>query len=196
MNKFSCIVLAGGKGKRFGGQKQFANWKGLPLWLHVAMKCAKVSDDVIVVGVDVKAGNTRQESVYNGLQYVKYDVVVIVEAARPCVTSQQIKTIAEYVTDTNPSISYAKKCINTIYYDNKHLYRDECYELLVPQAFKTKTLIFCHRALRNHNMTSDTEMIQTELGISPTLLFINDDNLFKVTFKKDLKLLKFLEVKE
>ena len=80
--------------------------------------CRKVSDDVIVVGVDVPSGDTRQKSVFNGIHKVKENRVVIVEAARPLVASEQIKVIAEV---NYPSVSYAIKSTDTIFYHSEQL---------------------------------------------------------------------------
>ena len=60
-----AVVLAGGKGERFRGQKQFCELKGKPLWQHVNDKIHAVmqSDNIIVVGIDIPGGETRTESV-------------------------------------------------------------------------------------------------------------------------------------
>jgi len=186
LNKFSCIILAGGKGERFGGKKQNVYWKGKPLWKHVYDTCTDVSDDVLIMGYS-KHG--RQGAVYNGLKKVKYDTVVIVEAARPLVTARQIQLLAMIVSESLPSVSYAKKCTNTIVWKGTHIDRKNCYELLVPQAFRTKLLLKAHKQLKGLNRTSDTEMMYEIFGIEPYLFIINGSNLFKITYKGDLKYL-------
>jgi 2-C-methyl-D-erythritol 4-phosphate cytidylyltransferase len=189
MIKFGCIILAAGNGLRFGEKKQFIEWKGKPLWKHVFEKCSAVSDNVIVVGVDIAGGTTRQESVLNGLQHITYDTVVIVEATRPAVTSEQIKFIASKCTKENPSVSYALPNTSTIYKNGYgHFIRDGSYLLQVPQAFKTELLQFCYEACDYKNYTSDTQIIEFVRQIHP-LLIEGNSNLWKITYKHDLKIL-------
>jgi 2-C-methyl-D-erythritol 4-phosphate cytidylyltransferase len=190
MIKFSCIILAAGDGIRFGKQKQFVKWHNKQLWKHVADKCKKVSDDIIIVGIDIKGGKTRQESVFNGLTYVKYPIVVILEAARPNVTIKQIKKIALTITKSCPSVSYFMPSIDTIYDCNigYHLKRNMSFRLQVPQAFDTRILKYCHDEIIDGNFTSDTEIVQKVLGIKPKLIY-GGYNLMKITFKRDLKIL-------
>ncbi|MCI9299145.1 MAG: NTP transferase domain-containing protein, partial [Lachnospiraceae bacterium] len=45
-----AVVLAGGKGERFQGQKQLCELNGKPLWQHVYDKiCAVLQNDNIIV---------------------------------------------------------------------------------------------------------------------------------------------------
>jgi len=192
MNKFSCIILAGGMGTRFGEKKQFVEWKGKPLWKHVYDKCITISDDVIVVGIAVSSGITRQKSVWNGLQEVRYNTVVILEAARPNVTIEQIKYIASQVSKRNPSVSYYLPSTETIYVKYiGHMKRINSFQLQVPQAFNTMILKYCHKESLEIDSTSDTEIIQNIIGIEP-LLIEGGINLFKITYKIDLDILGVL----
>lgn len=183
MTKFSCIILAGGKGTRFGRKKQNVKWDETPLWQIVYNKCLKVSDDVHVVGY---SQHGRQGAVYNGLRKVKYSRVVILEAARPLVTVEQIKKIGELKKYL--SISYAYPSTDTIYYMKQHLKRDFTYQLQVPQAFDTEILKKAHRICKYAKFTSDTEVVFVALGISPFII-TGGRNLMKVTYPEDLKIL-------
>jgi 2-C-methyl-D-erythritol 4-phosphate cytidylyltransferase len=182
LNKFSCIILAGGKGTRFGAKKQNIKWHGKPLWKHVYDKCIQVSDDVIVVGYSIHG---RQGAVYNGLRKVKYDKVVILEAARPAVTVEQIQMIANV---NAPSVSYIIKSVDTIHYYGTHLDRRYCYLLQVPQAFNTNSLRQAHQQCKKGQFTSDTELMELTFNIK-SLFIIGGRNLMKVTYPEDLKIL-------
>lgn len=182
MNRFSCIVLAGGNGSRFGCRKQFIEYMGKPLWKHAADKCREVSDDVVVVGVDIPAGKIRQKSVYNGLEQVVNDRVVIVEAARPGVTVEQIMRIG---VEDFPSMSYAVDSVDTILFDHVHLNREKTVQLQVPQAFNTKLLLDAHHVSKDAAYTSDTEMMFNIYGIKPALLQ-GGRNLMKITYPEDI----------
>ena len=103
----SCfIILAGGESKRFNSKipKLYHLYKGKPLLLHSvdkAKKYGKFSKIILVINKKHKAhikklkikgvkivngGNTRAESAYKGLKFVKNDnikSVLIHDAARP-----------------------------------------------------------------------------------------------------------------
>ena len=187
--KFSCVILAAGDGLRFGAKKQFIEWRGRELWEYSCDVCEKVSDDVIVVGVDFPGGKTRQESVFKGIRKAKYEKVVIVEAARPLVTSKQIKDIG---LNTYPSVSYVMKSTDTILYKKEHLNRDYCYRLQVPQSFDTKMLIEAHENTKMVDATDDTILMVECLDIRPKLID-GGYNLFKVTYPEDLRMLEVIK---
>lgn len=186
--KFSCVVLAGGNGIRFGSKKQFMEWNGKPLWKYAFDVCRRVSDDVIVVGVDIPGGDTRQKSVFNGICKVKENRVVIVEAARPLVTPEQIKVIAEVDW---PSVSYAIDSSDTILYHGMYLYRKYCLRLQVPQAFDTDLLLEAHKNNTQCNPTDDTVLVKNYSGIDPEII-AGGLNLLKVTYQQDLQILEAL----
>ena len=68
--KVGIIVLAGGKGTRFHGKKQDIIFHGKQLWQHSYDTAARVVnyDNIVVVGKDVSAGETRSGAVLNGLR--------------------------------------------------------------------------------------------------------------------------------
>ena len=66
-----AIILAGGKGKRFHGKKQFVKINGKVMWQYSYEKVKKFIDNeknIVVVGIDVPAGKTRTQSVINGMK--------------------------------------------------------------------------------------------------------------------------------
>lgn len=191
MNKFSCIILAGGLGNRFGYKKQFIKWHEKEIWKYPYETATQVSDDVVVVGVDIPRGNTRQESVLNGLKKIKYDRVVILEAVRPLVTKDQIDFIANI---DYPSISYAIKSTDTIIYKNKVLDRKHTYRLQVPQAFDRDMLLNAHRNTKYKNATDDTSLMEEYYGIKPKLIK-GGTNLKKITYPEDLEILEVIKSK-
>jgi len=186
--KFSCIVLAAGDGTRFGDKKQFISLDGKPLWEYATDASKKVSDDVVVVGIDVPGGRQRRDSVFIGLNNVSYNRVVIVEAARPLVTPEQIKRIGEM---DNPSVSYYLPSVDTIIYGNKILKRDMCLRLQVPQAFEREMLLEAHRNIGG-DATDDTILMQRYHGIDQELVE-GGINLRKVTFPYDMDILEVIK---
>ena len=97
--KIGIVILAGGKGERFHGKKQILEFHGKPLWKHVYDVAMEVNEqkNVVIVGRSVEGGKTRSESVINGLKALDSDTdrVVIMEAARPLVTTTQVRQLVK-----------------------------------------------------------------------------------------------------
>jgi len=116
----SAIIVAAGRGTRFGGDtpKQFVDLAGKPLLAHTLEKfqrCEYVDEIVLVLSADavssvdryldagafpkltavVAGGPTRAQSVFNGLEAVdsSCEIVAIHDAARPFVTEVDIALV-------------------------------------------------------------------------------------------------------
>ncbi len=185
----SAIILAAGNGKRFGGKKQFVEFMGRPVWRWSFDTAAKLIKDIVVVGVDVKGGKTRQESVHIGLEKVKGNYVVIFDAARPLVTEDQVRRIIEAV-HKHPSVSYGTLPSDTLYKNGKYM-RKGLIALQVPQAFDRRMLLRAHRNCDFNNATDDTMIFFQAYGIKPKMLQ-GARNLHKITVKEDLNILRML----
>jgi len=188
-----AVVLAGGKGERFQGQKQFCKIKGKPLWKHVYDKIYAViqNDNIIIVGIDIPGGETRTESVIRGLNRLSPNTrrVIIAEAARPLVTKHQIQ---EILYDHALSTSFVMPLVNTVIKrDGIYINREEMYELLTPQAFDYQLLSQALNSGQFENMTDETRVMFEFHGIKPHLIETTE-NLFKVTYKRDLPILESL----
>lgn len=193
MGLIGAVVLAGGKGERFQGKKQFCKIKGKALWQHVYDKVLAVvqNNNIIVVGIDVPGGDTRTESVIRGLKRLSSDTkrVIIAEAARPLVTKRQIR---ELIYDDSPSSSFVIPLVNTVIKrDGTYMNREEMYELLTPQAFDYQLLMEALNSGQFKNMTDETRAMYEFHGAKPHLIETTD-NLFKVTYQKDLAILESL----
>lgn len=193
-----AIILAGGLGVRFNGKKQFIHLNGKELWRHVYDKTACVieKENIVVVGVDVNGGKNRSESVQIGLHLLNEDCdrVIILEAARPLVTLEQIEQL---VLSDSKSITYAMPLVNTVigkdgtYYD-----RNDFYDLLTPQAFDYDLLKRAYESKKYVDTTDETIIMFQEYGIKPTFI-IEGENLLKVTYKRDLEIIsKLMEEKK
>lgn len=187
-----AIILAGGSGTRFGNEKkQFFKFHGKMLYEIVLESVMKVLDrkNIVVVGVDVPGGETRSQSVKNGLNYFtdNYDRVIILEAARPLVTEEQIKQL---LNNKSRSVSFVMPCVNTpIFRSGKYIDRNQLYDLLVPQAFNFELLKKAYCTNKYYDYTDDTKIMYDEYGIIPELIETTQ-NLYKVTYKRDIAVLE------
>ncbi len=186
MEKVGAIVLAGGKGTRFHQQKQFVQLWGKELWRHVYDKACQLipKEQIIVVGVDVPGGETRSGSVMNGLNGLKEcEKVLLLEAARPLVTIEQIQTLIDCEGD---SITFVAPCVDTIIKKDKtYLNRNDCLRMQTPQAFNYNLLKKAYETGKYLDMTDETRVLFEEYGIEPTFVE-GGENLYKVTYPKDI----------
>ena len=192
----AAIVLAGGNGTRYGQKKQFIVLNGKPLWQHVHDKVSKYVDeqDVCVVGIDVEGGETRSQSVINGLNYLlqrscDYNRIIILEAARPLVTEQQIRDI---LNDEHPSCTFVLPLRSTVIMkDGTYLDRNQMWKMSTPVAFDFK--MFCEAYLSGKylDFTDDTRVMFEEYGEKPHFLE-GGENLLKLTYQSDLPVLESL----
>ena len=196
MTKLAGIILAGGQGTRFGSQKQFLKLKDKELWQHVLDKLTAYikREDIIVVGVDVEGGITRSQSVINGLnaleqKKVPYDRVIILEAARPLITQEQIKQILE---DKHDSCTYALPLVSTVVKkDGTYLNRSDYYKLSTPVAFNYSLFYQAYSSGKYFDYTDDTRVMYEHYGIKPYFLE-GGENLLKLTYPSDLAILEML----
>ena len=189
--KFSAILLAGGKGSRYKGIKQDVFFHDKPLWRYAYETALDIvgKERIIAVGKDIPGGLTRTGSVINGLEALPKDTdrVVIIEAARPMVTSEQILKL---LTDKHPSTSFVRPLVNTVIYrDARYIEREELYELLTPQAFDYKLLLEAYHSGQFNDMTDETKVMFEFHGIKPHFIETGS-NLFKVTYPGDLDIIE------
>lgn len=191
--KMGAVILAAGKGQRFHGKKQFVCLGGTPLWEIVYQKAAACISQqrIAVVGVGIPGGETRTGSVLNGLRALPADTsrVIILEAARPLVTRGQIEAL---LCDPADSSAFVMPLVNTVVYrEGRYINRDELYELLTPQAFHYSKLLEALRSGGFTDMTDETRVMFEYWNIPPHFIETTD-NLIKVTYQKDLKIIEQL----
>ena len=191
-----AIVLAGGKGERYGTQKQFINFIDRPLWKHVYDKVSGIfpAENIVVVGVDIEGGKSRSFSVINGLKYFynskqSINKVIILEAARPLVTQEQI---LELLATPSKSVTFVMPLVNTIIRrDGTYQNREDFYDLLTPQAFDYSLLYQAYLCNKEWDLTDETRLMYEAYNIKPTFIK-GGQNLIKLTYAKDLPILEQL----
>jgi len=181
--------VAAGKGERFGDKKQFIDFLGKPIWKWSYDTAIKCLDEVIVVGVDIQGGETRQESVKIGLENISGKYVVIFDASRPLVTKEQIEQIVREVKKY-PSVSFALTPTDTMYSSGIYQ-RAELNALQVPQAFNTAMLLEAHQETKLMDATDDTILFDEIHKMRPRIIE-GGRNLYKLTTKEDLGILQSL----
>lgn len=188
---FGAILLAAGQGTRYHGKKQDLIFHGKPIWSYAYESAKSVVGErnIVAVGKDIPGGKTRTGSVINGLEALPetIDRVIIVEAARPMVTKEQIE---EILGDPYPSSTFVRPLVNTVVYkDGTFINRGDLYDMLTPQAFDRKMLQEAYRSNRFNDMTDETRVMFEFHGIKPHFIETGS-NLFKITYPGDLEIIE------
>ena len=228
--KFIAIVPAAGVGKRMQANcpKQYLRINNETILSHTVMRLLNhplISQVIVALGTDdqyfaesqlahhkdiirVNGGSERVDSVLNGLKAVdrdKYPWVLVHDAARPCVSHEDIDKLitqclsndyggilATPVRDTMkrgiPSKENAEGDSSII---ERTVEREQLWHALTPQMYKTDELMLAiEKALENSLKITD-EASAIEYANLPSLLVSASSENIKITHPNDLALAEF-----
>lgn len=222
-----ALILAAGSGKRMGKTekpKQFLLVNNKPLLcysIETFQNNENISEIVVVTSKEyirevqtlvnenkfdkvkyiVKGGESRQESVYNGLKALKDnnaqddDVILIHDAARPLV-SQDIINRNIKASQNYPAIETAIKAIDTVIEANEDNLlirvpdRANVYQVQTPQTFKFSLIYKAHQMTNGKtNATDDAQLVYKYLN-QDVYIVEGERKNFKVTTIEDLEIVK------
>ena len=212
--ELDCIYLAAGIGRRMGKKipKQLIRIGGKPIMVYSLETLVKSNlfSRIIITYPEgymeeykkiishyfvrdffelVRGGETRQESVYNALQKVETDRVVIHEAARPFVTQNLLNRVISYEEDCVTPVINVKETVAAGYdYMNKIFKRDELKIIQLPQFFNTKILRNAHEmAYQKKLLFTDDSTLVHYFGYKVKFIEGEETNI-KITTANDLLL--------
>jgi len=221
-----ALILAAGSSHRFNADlpKQFFQINGKPLiWYAInSFQTVEEIDAIVIVAkkdhIDylsalvqeynltkvrhiILGGQTRQESSFNGVKFVKTiahddDIVLIHDAARPLISKQIIlDCIAgaqkyNAVTTAIPSEDTA-----AISFDGEAIgfmpERKTVYRVQTPQAFKLGMIYLAHHLLKDELASTDDAGLIFKTFM-PVHLVVGDKRAMKVTSIEDVYYLQAL----
>jgi len=178
--RVSAVVVAGGRGVRFGGPKQFLPFRGSTVAAHAVAAARSVADTVVLVvpadydgddqGADivVRGGDTRSASVRAGLATVgDSDYVLVHDAARPLATAQLFARVLDAlvagadaaipalaITDTIKRVSDGD-VVGTVD-------RENLVTVQTPQGFRLEALLAAHAS--GDDATDDAALVEANGG--------------------------------
>ena len=141
----------------------------------------------------IEGGDTRQKSVFNALQIITNDYVIIHDGARPLIKENVISHVMDSVIE-HSAVSVMTKTTDTIKEVDENgriiqtIDRTKLYNTQTPQAFESKIIKTAHRELKNENFTDDSSMLE-KLGI-PVFIVNGSYTNIKITTKSDLDFAK------
>lgn len=216
---FTAIIVAAGGGSRFGGDtpKQYLPIHGKPSLRHVLdcfLKCSSAQHILVVIqdghqlhyekaikGISSKllppviGGKTRQESVRNAvlaLDLADEDLVLIHDAARPCVTQAEIMDVVsalsthQAATLTTPVFDTLRKTENGVLKDTVD--RTSLSAVQTPQGFHFGILKMAHQTITHQEFTDDTGLV-SNMGIAVVPVTGTRKNI-KLTTPDDLEMIQ------
>lgn len=213
----SAIILAGGKGKRMGANisKQYIKLKDKPILYYTIKRfsdCKYIDRIILVLPKDeidyckkevlekyslkvdliVEGGKERQDSVFNALEKINNDEIVLIhDGARPFVTGRIISEGIKYAR------LYGAAAPGVIPKDTIKIKNDESFSIATPnrntlmaiqtpQVFKFNIIKECHNKIKEDNVeVTDDTMVVEEYG-NKVYLYEGDYTNIKVTTPEDL----------
>ncbi len=142
-------------------------------------------------------GETRAESVLNGLiaaELHTQDWVLVHDAARPCLTQQQLDKLLDETRDDGVGGLLAVPLADTLKRADaqgrvvRTENREQLWQAQTPQMFRAGLLA---RALQHSRQFTDEASAVEALGLQPRLV-LSDATNFKVTYPQDLLLAELL----
>jgi 2-C-methyl-D-erythritol 4-phosphate cytidylyltransferase/2-C-methyl-D-erythritol 2,4-cyclodiphosphate synthase len=212
VNKVAALIVAAGRGTRFLSPipKQYQLINGISA-LEASIKAFMDLVDYIQVVIhpdDIDffqpiskrynllpacwGGNSRQNSVHNGLLALKnlnISKVLIHDAVRPFVSKSIIQEIITKL-DTVKAVTAGFKAVDTIKMVKDsivvgNLDRDYLYHIQTPQGFDYPTILDIHQRI-DINVTDDASIAE-HFGIKVYIVDSLADNI-KITYLQDIKM--------
>lgn len=214
------VIVAGGKGSRFGGYKQTTTLHNKPIYQY-SVDIFNSSDAIDIVYLVIpkdlfpkitkhlsnlhssksiilcEGGKTRSDSVYNAIKKIKdhIEIVVIHDAVRPLVQSANILNVVNACKDSDGAI-VAHPVSDTLKKVNKKLVsftidRTNLWLAETPQAFNLKKLKSCYKKINKNDRNSFTDEASLMEHLGYKIQVLhNKTDNIKITEKKDLELVR------
>ena len=200
LSDITLILLGAGSASRFklSPKKQWLWSDNQPLWLQVTNNFQELynfSETVIVSSKDdiqsmsnfseysfVLGGSSRQESLKNALKNVSTPFVLVSDIARCCLDREMIKRII-LAKKNNSCVVPTLKVVDTLYFENTPIDRENTKIIQTPQLSCTKTL---KEALyTKKEFTDDSSAIASQGG---EIIFVEGSTkAHKLTTVEDLQ---------
>lgn len=208
----SAILAAGGCGSRMGNDmnKVFMPLLGKTVIEHAAdvFLNTKCIDKVIIVirkqdieecrrlfaekPVEITAGgNTRQESVYRGLEMTDGGIAVIHDAARPIITSELIEKCVRQCKESGAAAA-GVPCVDTLKRIDKDGFivetvkRDAMVRIQTPQVFDAEKIKAAHQRAAAEGFSATDDCALFEKYIGRVKVVGGEESNIKITYPEDL----------
>lgn len=211
----TAVIVAGGRGERFGRKKQFLRLYGKPLlyWsLDTFQKIKEIREIVLVLPQEdlpekekiikekfnkvkkiVPGGRTRQESVFNGLRVTddKIPFVAIHDGVRPLASEKLVKRTLETARKYGSAVAAlpVRETLKLVGKNNlveRTLPREKIWAIQTPQVFPRNLLLKAYEKAQKDKFTGTDDAQLVERIRSPVKLVLGEETNIKVTTPEDL----------
>lgn len=216
----AVVIVAGGRGVRVGTDipKQFLPLAEKPMLMHTIEKFYDFDNNIQIVVVLhqdyfnywrelceeyrfdvtcrlVEGGDTRFESVKNGLSVVADETIVAIhDAARPFVTEKLIAQCFHYAQEAQcgviPVVDEKNSLRQVIGDKHKPLDREQVKIVQTPQVFPAQIIKKAYEVAYDSQFTDDATVAEAN-GVSIKLIDGEESNI-KITTLTDLNIASFL----
>lgn len=228
MPKTWALIVAGGKGVRMGGNtpKQYLPLQGRPVLSHTLepfLLCESVDALILAVpGKDfrfvekdilkslrinkklflVPGGESRQESVANGLERIreegadKSDLVAVHDGVRPLISKKRIEAVIRIANLTGAAILGVAaldtmKKVNEKAEISETLERSRIFHAQTPQVFNWEIIVHAYAHAKEKGITGTDDAFLVEKTGQTVTLVPGDRTNIKITQPDDLLLADF-----
>lgn len=209
---YSVIVLCAGKGSRSGLSYNKMLYRFNDKTVYEMTMANFINDErckqiVVVTKEDelkqikdlvsdqrityVFGGQERQDSVYNGLQAVSQDIVLIHDGARPYLKKENIDSLLTCLKNNDACLlTVPVKDTIKLCQDGKvveTLPRPKLMQAQTPQAFKTKLIKNCYQKAKDqsYQATDDASLVE-RFGNQSVIAVLGSYENIKITTPEDL----------
>lgn len=218
----SVVIPAAGNSTRMGGlNKQLLLLDNIPVLVRTVSRFARIPliSEIIIVTresdipviqnlIDVynlskavkiiAGGATRQESVFIGLRYVRFNKVLIHDGARPMVSEKCIMDLIEKLDSCSAaalgvSVKDTVKKVNHSGIITETLNRDELVQIQTPQGFDTKLILKAHQYAAENNISATDDCALAESIGVPVYVVKGEYSNIKVTTSEDILMCEILQ---
>ena len=217
---FDAVILASGGSTRFSAKvnKMLVSLKARPLFLISIDKFLKIKDCgniILVISKEIEdsvlsvlsnlnllekvkvviGGENRQDSAYNGLQFVSSDIVLFHDAARPLTLTSDINRVYEEVKKHRAAFLASKSTSTVKMVDGKvvTIDREHIFFSETPQGGYKKDFIKAYQKAKKKkfNGTDDMILLEKFLKINPSPVLSRNKNI-KITTIEDYQYARYL----
>jgi|CXWL01.1.fsa_nt_gi 2-C-methyl-D-erythritol 2,4-cyclodiphosphate synthase/2-C-methyl-D-erythritol 4-phosphate cytidylyltransferase len=196
--KTSIIIVAAGKGERFGQAKFELLLAGKTLleWCLETVEKLPFEKEVIVITPEL-GGSTRFESVKNGLKKATGDLVIIHNVANPMATVEDFQRVHDELMKGDVAVFVGQSVVDTLRrVDDKGsetIDRENVWRVQTPQGFRTEIL---KAVIERSVLNSPSDEIQlfevrdpsTSVGMTKIVGLETSPFNQKITYPVDLEL--------
>ena len=195
-----AVIVAAGRGERFGAPKAHLELDGTPLWRIAADLMDSVGVPWVVVGDvpgGVAGGDRRRDSVANGLAvFADADLILVHDVARPLADRELVQRVlrrldvgdVDAVVPAVPVADTLKRVSGEAV--GETVDRANVVVVQTPQGFRRSALVDAHSASPDLDATDDAGLV--ELSGGRVVVVDGDPDNFKITWPDDLARAEFV----